>query len=405
MNRKLSIVLAGGYDTGNLGDHGSLAVFQRHLREHYPESEITLLSRHPDVQFDELYGVRSIVNLDHASREKSKGRIFNGLNEHDDTQHLQRILKELLAADLLVIGNGRLLIDFTLDFMKGPLPYFALLVTLAKFTGTPVMIFSMTIVPVESQIAKQLLKYIVSNASLITVREEPSREELVRIGIRAERITVVPDAGFGIGYENRSKQGIEILKKEGIESGKKFIGINLRYTHFGYKVDDDYFESLGWLCDQMHERLGTDILLISQMYYGIDNKFNDDREVYKAVHRFCKCKGNIHVLKHRYHLYETLSLYQVCEMVFSMRRHGLIFAATQNVPVFALSGEKNTSYCMNELGIRQYQLPISDIDKKSMAQLCHAYEQREKIRSVISGTVPELDAQTSRYIELMNNVI
>jgi len=48
----MKILLAGGYDTKNLGDHGSLEVFQRELRKVNPSTEIVLLSRHPDEKFD-----------------------------------------------------------------------------------------------------------------------------------------------------------------------------------------------------------------------------------------------------------------------------------------------------------------------------------------------------------------
>ena len=59
----MKIILAGGYDTQNLGDHGMLTVFGRDLKNLDSEIEIVLLSRHPDPVFDETYGVRSILNL------------------------------------------------------------------------------------------------------------------------------------------------------------------------------------------------------------------------------------------------------------------------------------------------------------------------------------------------------
>ena len=404
MIRKNKIILAGGHDTQNLGDHGSLEVLQRDLRKRYPDCEIVLLSRHPDIGFDQLYHVRSIVNLDHKSKEESKGRIFNGLNPNDNTEHLQQILREFLTADLLVIGNGRLLIDITLDFMRGPLPYFALLVTLAKFTGVPIMIFSMTIVPVKTQIGNQLLKYIVSNADLITVREEPSKSELMKLGIPDDKINVIPDAAFGLDYIDRSAEGKEIIRKEGIPSDRKFIGVNLRFTHYGYEVNQDYFLNLARLCDSLFERLGHDILLISQMYYGLDNKYNDDREVYKTLYRNCKHQAHIHILEEKYDVFETLSIYQVCEMLFSMRRHGLIFASTQHVPVFGLTGEQNTSYCLKEIGIPGYQLPVEEINESTIKKISEAFQDREKIRASIRKAIPRLKKETAKYIGMIENL-
>ena len=48
----MKAILAGGYDTKKLGDHGSLEVFQRDLRKLDQECEIVLLSRHSDIEFD-----------------------------------------------------------------------------------------------------------------------------------------------------------------------------------------------------------------------------------------------------------------------------------------------------------------------------------------------------------------
>lgn len=63
----MKAILAGGYDTKKLGDHGSLEVFQRDLRKLDQECEIVLLSRHPDIEFDKTYNVRSILSLDHRT--------------------------------------------------------------------------------------------------------------------------------------------------------------------------------------------------------------------------------------------------------------------------------------------------------------------------------------------------
>lgn len=117
----MKIVLAGGHDTKNLGDHGSLEVFQRDLRKIDPSSEIVLLSRHPDKDFDKTYNVRSILNLDHKNKAESMGRWFNGLNPGDNKNHLKEIWEEIASSDLLVIGNGRLFVDISLDFMRGSL--------------------------------------------------------------------------------------------------------------------------------------------------------------------------------------------------------------------------------------------------------------------------------------------
>jgi len=395
----MKILLAGGYDTQNLGDHGMLVVFGSDLKKLDPDIEIVLLSRCPDSVFDETYSVRSILNLDHKTKKDSFGRWFNGLNYGDDTNHLQTIWKALETSDLLVIGGGRLFVDITLDFMRGPLPYYALLVTLAKFLGKPIMIFAKTIVPVKTDIGWKHLKYIVSNTDLITVREGPSKQELIGLGIPDNRIRVIPDPAFGLEYKDRKERGSQILIEEGIKvNNKKFIAMNFRYTHLESSIDENYYRLLANICDELYGKLGTDVLLVPQMTYNIDNPYDDDRELYRAIHNLCKFQNNIHIINKRYNVCDTLSIYQCCEMVYSMRRHGIIFAATQYVPVFALSGEKNTSYPMFELNLSKYVVKLSEMkNKNAIEKIILAYKNKEEIRKNLLKSIPKLQKRTLEY--------
>lgn len=402
----MKIVLAGGYDTQNLGDHGGLAILGRDFKKLYSNVEIVLLSRHPDPVFDETYGVRSILNLDHKTKKDSLGRWFNGLNYGDDTSHLQAILKELKTSDLLVIGGGRLFVDITLDFMRGPLPYYALLVTLAKFLGKPIMIFAQTIVPIKTNIGQKHLKYIIANADLITVREEPSKQELIDLGIPNNRIHVIPDPAFGLEYENREKRSSQIFLEEGIDISKKYIGINFRYTHLESTIDKNYYTLLANICETLYRYLGVDILLIPQMTYNIDNPYDDDRELYRIIRNLCKFKNSIHIINKRWNVWDTLSMYQCCEMVYSMRRHGIIFAATQYIPVFALSGEKNTSYPMFELNLSKYVVKLSELkNKNAIKKIISAYKKKEEIRKILLKSIPKLQKKTLEYACCVQDLI
>ena len=332
----------------------------------------------------------------------SPGGSDNGLNPGDDISHLEKIIEEFASTDLLVIGNGRLFVDISLDFMRGPLPYFAMLVTLAKFFGVPVMIFSMTIVPVEMEMARTIIRYIVSNSDVITVREEPSKDELVEIGISPEKINVLPDAAFGLDYENRIIQGQEILIGEGIDiENKNFVGMNFRYTHLDTQIDEEYYKNLAKICDGLYEQLGVDILLISQMTYDVDNPLDDDRQLYKSVQEYCLNKEHIHILKEKMNIFETLAVYQTCDMVYSMRRHGIIFSSTQHIPVFALSGEKNTAYSMETLGVSKYLVPVSDLDKQEALQsMIEGYLERKINKNTIISKLSGLKSRTADYVRL-----
>ena len=71
----------------------------------------------------------------------------------------------------------------------------------------------------------------------------------------------------------------------------------------------------------------------------------------------CNNQNSI-VLEKRYNVSETLAIYQQCDFLFSMRRHGLIFAATQLTPIFGLSGEENTSFLFKDFELSENYIDI-----------------------------------------------
>ena len=124
--KKVVIAGASVYGLNNLSDDSMLKVLCDELHHCIPDLEITLLARHPNKEFDKEFGVRSIHNLDHQTREESRGRWFNGLNRGDPTDNLREIFTAIQEADLLIMG-GDPFIDITIGFYKGITPYTVLL--------------------------------------------------------------------------------------------------------------------------------------------------------------------------------------------------------------------------------------------------------------------------------------
>ncbi len=401
------ILLAGGYDTRNLGDHASLVVFGDSLRKKLPDVRITHLSRHPDKEFDALYNVTSIKNLDHETRAASEGRWFNGLNPGDITTHLGEIRKELESCNLVVFGSGRLFVDISLDLFRGPLPYFALLTTLAKFFQKPIMVFGMTIVPCETEIGGKLTKFIVSNADAITVREEQSKIELKKLGIPAERVTVLYDPALGLEYRDRKQEGMSILKKEGIQlSMDNLVAFSVRSLHtvlLGRVHEDEsrFFKDLAQLCDNVIDTLDVDILFVAQQTYGVDTSLEDDRNTAFAVREKMRQKARAHVLRGEYNVEQTLALYQTSEFLISMRRHALAFAFTQRVPGVALSGDPSIDGFMQSTGQAHNIIRIQDMNElASLDKIEKVWEQRHEIREHLSNYVSSISRETQKYADI-----
>jgi len=247
---KNKIIIAGAFYAKNLGDYGMLRPFCDEMRGRLDDVEIIHLSRHVDPEFDRHFGVRSIRNLDHATREASQGRWYNGLNYGDDTSHLQGIRDALEGARLLVIGCGPMLSDITLDEFRGYLPYQVMLVTWAKLFSVPVMLYGVEVVPLVTKRGEVLVKFICDNAAAITVREETSKHELARIGVDPARVNVLPDPAMALRQTGDAVAGKAILAGFGVSTGKRqLVGVVARDVYWIW--DDVTFDAYEHVCQAL----------------------------------------------------------------------------------------------------------------------------------------------------------
>lgn len=387
------ILLAGGYDTRNLGDYAALYLLKNYLQD----AEIVLLSRHPENAIPDFPYLKQIKNLDFNSKKESLGKWFRGFNPEDSTEHLGIIFREMMSSNALLIGGGRLLVDYALDFMRGPLFYFFILVLLAKFMGKPVAIYSMTIEKPRTEEGFKFLKFIIENAEVVTLRESESLNTLLSLGIKPKEAFVFPDPGFSLP-EVSENVGKEILNRELIPE-EKFIGVNFRATVVGDISFEELVSMYSKICDALYEEFGLPILMVSQMYYGVDNPYYDDRNLHLRVREACKYSDKVFVLKGEYGMFETLSIYKNLSALFSTRRHGIIFAATQKVPVYGITTEDNVLYALKVLGLENNQISLGcDIN----VDLLCSFDDTNRI---INEKLPDLKDKSLGHVKVISELV
>jgi polysaccharide pyruvyl transferase WcaK-like protein len=347
----MKLVLAGGYDTANLGDHAMLVVLAEGLRARGHAPEITLLSRHPSAEFDRTYGVRSIPNLDHASREAARGRFFRGLNRGDDTAHLAAIQGAIEEADLLVIGGGRMFLDIAFGVHRGPLPYFALLATLARFAGAPVALFAKTIVPLEREAACEHVRFLSDASQVVTVREEDSRDELASMGAEVDHVHVLPDPAWGLAcVELEGGTGPPALSLPAGDG--PLVAVNARSYRWrdGEGGEGEHRRALAASLDALVDELGARPVFVPQATYDVDGDHTDDRAVARDVAALMQRGDACAHVTEPLDVGAALALYARADLLVTERRHGAILAATRGTPVVALEREPNTGRALRELG-------------------------------------------------------
>jgi polysaccharide pyruvyl transferase WcaK-like protein len=342
MSNQAFFILAGGYDTKNVGDYAMLLPLRRILSDR--GYCLKLLSRHPQKHLMDLYGVAEILeNYEYETREKSEGKFFRGLNFGDDTTHLRGLATEISASEGLIIGGGRLLIDYTLDVMRGPLPYFGLLVTLCKFLGKPVYIYGMTIIENQSVVGNQLLRYIVDNCSKVCVRDAASGAVLESIGCAFHTPEVIPDPAFCLSWKHDDSISDT--------SDLKLVGLTVRPIsgRWGGMSFDDYIAHMAETVSAIQEStLGLKAQGIPHQFYGVDDLEYDDRYILEQIHQRTPFQAG-YIQDEMLDLEEYRKIYSRLGTLVGIRRHSFVFAALANTPILPMSENPNASRMCEQL--------------------------------------------------------
>ena len=117
--------------------------------------------------------------------------------------HFLRVMREIRRARLVISGGGSLLQDAT---STKSLVYYTSVIRYAQRVGVPVMVYANGIGPITRRRNRQLAYRAVSGANFISVREEASREELISMGIGAERIHVSADPVYACVHPPRKRR-------------------------------------------------------------------------------------------------------------------------------------------------------------------------------------------------------
>lgn len=338
------VLIAGGYDTRNLGDYASWLGLQKLLNQEFGHVEFTVLSRHPDDPFADFSGAEMLKNFDFDSRNESEGKFFRGFNIGDDQEHLIRINAALSRVDCLVIGNGRLFLDFAGGYFRGPLQYFALLVVLAKVRGIPVILSSVTLVRLASTWGKAVLRFILSNASLVLVREESSAVVARELLDVADHVFVAPDVALAVRPGDAS--ACEFSKQ-----AHGSIAVNFKGVHESRRTDVGDYSSIAHSLKSLSD-LGRPLVFVNQCTYSTDSELTNDAWVAEQIISNLpkEMRRSAIVAPEDLSLSEVLHLYQGCEFLVTERRHGFLLGLTQGCPSALVGTETNSLVVSETLG-------------------------------------------------------
>jgi len=403
---KNKICFAGAYGIRSQGDDAALVVMYERLRERFPDLSGTVICRHSDEDSYAPYGLRSLPNFEYETKEESIDRWFRGFNFHDDRADLCRLRNEIAESDLLVLGAGNALVDYSIDLLRGPIPYFVILTLMAQMAGTPVMWFGISVGPLRTDYGRELTRLAARLADIIAVRDERSIDELRGLGFKGE-ITLLPDPVLGLEPVGVGDPRQQRIMEEAKHRGGPVVAVSVRNLPDSPELScNHYLDAMAAVCDRLATERRATLLFIPQCTYSHGNLLEDDRQVAIEVVRRMKLPSNAIVVQDHLSIRETQGLYAGASIALCTRLHGNVSAAIEGVPTVAVSYNPKVASFMQWLGCPEMIVtPANFSADQIMARLGRALDQRDQLAHHVRQRTAEGRLQIGEYVTLADRAM
>lgn len=325
------------------------------LRKCIPDANVIFMSTRFEVDHKlyEKYGLGHIKLIRHAwYREKSsilKTLVYSIIPALVTLLNcfVSRIFLKFNVSRKNVYQESDLVIDLNSDSLNEyygiTFPLFALFnVILAILAGKPVVICPMSIGPFQNRFLKFLVKFILNRTSLITAREEISRNYLRTLGVSNPKIYLTADLAFLL--EPAPLERIyEILTKEDLSRhNEPLIGIvaSQLIHRYGFPGCPDlkmkywkYVELMAEVANYLVEELNATVVLIP---FSVKPN-EDDRVACKKIYQKVRNRQKVNLITADYTAAEIKGIIKMCDMLIACRMHSTIASTSMGVPTIAVA--------------------------------------------------------------------
>lgn len=374
MMKKIKRILIYGYfGYGSLGDEVILSGMKNSLLQRYPHCRIVVLSHYPEV-VKRLHNLPAIYSLPVGIKGFIlwilRGRFWN-------------TLKEILGADLFILGGGGFLSDR--DWLN--IPRWLINVVYAKLFCLPVMSYALGVGPINTKLGKFLTRIFFNHFNLVTVRDDESKRCLEAAGVKKE-VIVTTDPGILIKPDTKAELKDASGKTIPKISEKYKIGLAPAAMFFSEKLwpgkKERYFQLIrdfAAIGDFIYQKLNAEVFLLQVSP-------NVDTDICQKIQR--RMKNKSHLLSLNYSQLEMAGLFAQMDMIVGMRFHSIVLSAAMNIPFVAIIYHYKTAYFLEQINQRHRGVPL-DFDLENLfSVVIDTWNKRKEMKKELSLIIPEL---------------
>lgn len=364
----LRIVLSGYYGFNNLGDEAILSALVQQIRALEPAATVVALSGNP-AQTRARLGIEAVHRMDMPA-------VYNAIRE----------------ADLFASGGGSLLQDVT---GPGSVPYYLGLVWLAQRLGKRTMFLGQGVGPLNALASRWMVGAVARKADALTVRDQASRELLVRCGVRADHVQLTADPVLAM-EPTMGPAADELWQRVGLEAGRPTIAVAIRPWATWYERQLKAFSAV---LAQRADEWGAQILLLP--FHRPDDEPLMDELAHCLSTRPASHAPRVVVLQETLEPEAMMGLLARVDLLVGMRLHALIMGAACAVPAIALVYDPKVSAFADLAGYPAIP-SVSDLeDSRDVGELfARVWQERQALGASLRARRDEWRVLARRNVEV-----
>lgn len=284
---------------------------------------------------------------------------------------------------------------------------------LGKLLGKPVVMCALSIDPIKNPLVRFIVKFIIMQANLVTVREEQTLKYLRSIGVRRP-IYLASDTGFLLEAKQPNTIG-NILSATSIEGerNKTFIGVSPsqiihRWSFFSRKKEGEeeynsYTKFMAAMCDYLIEKFNSAVILIPHNY-GLGEL--DERIVSRRIWKLACHKDRIKLISEEYDAMACKGIISQCSIFISCRLHPAISSTSSYIPTMVLAFNSNKFQLIRDIGLEEFIIDMGNYDPDELLSLVKdkinvLWASKREIRKKLSQRIPQIQRQALLNAELI----
>lgn len=317
--------------------------------------------------------------------------------------------KEYANADIVMSIGGDVLTE---DY--GTISYLSHMSNLffGLLFDVPIVICAESVGPFKKRWNQIITKYLFNRASLITLRDDISREHIEDIGVKNNKTFITNDFAFLLEPIS-SESAKSLLSLENIEIDKSpIIGISLSQiiSHYGFStIDNDiekynkYITIMADAVDYLIEKYDSTIIFVAH----VTEPGNDDRTVAHDVCKVVKSKKACSIISNEYTAEELKGIIGLCDMFIGSRMHATIASTSMLVPTIAVAySHKTYGIIGDSLKQNKYVLDIRDLDYGMMVSKIDAiFAESDDVKKVLELEINKIKEASLLNAKLIENLI